>query len=303
MIVAVAGATGAVGGRLIERLAREGHQVIGLTRSAEGASRLRALGAQAIEADVFDADQVYSALQRVQPDAVIDQLSAMPKNPDDVDAAHPDDYRLRITGGGHVFATAVRLGVKRYIQQSSGFYLAASSGLADETASMRVDAPGNTGLSAQMFAQLEQRVLGHAAIDGIALRYGFLYGPGTWYSPEGAAAEQARAGQMSILGDGAAVWSFVHVDDAVAATIAALSAPPGIYNVVDDNPQPVSQSLPAFARWVGAAEPPPRVNTDDALASAGAEGVYYHNDLSGADNAKARKVLGFRPRPLAWKDA
>jgi nucleoside-diphosphate-sugar epimerase len=148
----------------------------------------------------------------------------------------------------------------------------------------------------------EDSVLASTKLDGVALRYGFFYGPGTWYRPDGAVAEQVRKGEATIIGDGAAVWSFVHIDDAVAATVAALSAERGTYNVVDDNPLQVSQWMPAFARWVGAAEPP-RISVEDALAAAGEEAVYYHLNLTGASNARAKAKLGFKPRRLLWADA
>ena len=132
------------------------------------------------------------------------------------------------------------------------------------------------------------------------MRYGFFYGPDTWYRPDGAIAELVRNRQSSIIGEGNAVWSFIHIDDAVAATVAALTAAPGVYNIVDDDPLPVSKWLPAFARWVDAEEPP-RLSVDDARKAAGDEAVYYHTRLSGASNSRAKAQLGFAPRPLLWR--
>ena len=148
----------------------------------------------------------------------------------------------------------------------------------------------------------EDRVLASTALDSVALRYGFFYGPGTWYRPDGAVAEQVRKGEATIIADGSAVWSFVHIDDAVAATVAALTAEPGTYNVVDDDPLPVSEWMPAFARWVDAPAPP-RIGTDEALAVVGAEAVYYHMNLTGASNARAKAKLGFTARRLLWADS
>lgn len=145
-------------------------------------------------------------------------------------------------------------------------------------------------------------MLAFPSIDGIVLRYGFFYGPGTWYRPEGAIADQVRKGESAIIGEGNGVWSFVHIDDAVAATVASLAAEPGIYNVVDDHPLPVAEWLPAFARWVDAPEPP-RLSVEDARKSAGEEAIYYHTRLTGASNRRAKEQLGFKPRPLLWKDA
>ncbi|HZX84229.1 MAG TPA: NAD-dependent epimerase/dehydratase family protein, partial [Reyranella sp.] len=139
-----------------------------------------------------------------------------------------------------------------------------------------------------------------AAMAGVVLRYGFFYGPGTWYRPDGAIAEMVRRRQSTIIGDGSAVWSFVHIDDAVAATVASLTGEPGIYNIVDDDPLPVVEWLPAFARWVDAPEPP-RISVEEALEAAGAEAVYYHTKLTGASNDRAKATLDFAPRPLLWK--
>src|SRR5918997_1890368 len=134
--------------------------------------------------------------------------------------ALPADRRLRIEGGGNLFAAAEALGVQRYVQQSSGFYLAAQEGLADEAAPMRTDAPGGVGASATMYAELERRVLGSSRVGGTALRYGFFYGPDTWYWTDGAAAEQVKRREVPVFGGGTGVWSFVHVEDAAAATVA-----------------------------------------------------------------------------------
>ena len=136
--------------------------------------------------------------------------------------------------------------------------------------------------------------------DGVVLRYGFFYGPGTWYRPEGAIADQVRKGEAPIIGEGNADWSFVHIDDAVAATIASLTAEPGVYNIVDDDPLSIAKWLPAFARWVDAPEPP-RVSVEEALKIAGAEAVHFHTGLTGATNSRAKAQLGFTPRPLLWK--
>src|SRR5262249_7373498 len=136
-------------------------------------------------------------------------------------------------------------------------------------------------------------------LEGVAMRYGFFYGPGTWYSPEGACAGQARRQEIPIVGKGEGVWSWVHVVDAAHATVAALTSPPGVYNVVDDDPSLVSRWLPAFARGVGA-PPPPRVTEERARAAAGEDAVYYGTKLRGASNTKARKALGFTPRRLEW---
>lgn len=301
MKIFVAGATGAVGLPLVRALCTLGHRVTGMTRAGPGVDRLRELGARASSADAFDAKAVRAAIEAAGPDVVIDQLTWLPANPAEILKSLPDDTRLRREGGANLLAAAQAVGVGRYVIQSRGFYLDAPEGrLADETAKLRVDAPGEIGKSARVMGEYEERVLAAPSLDGVVLRYGFFYGPGTWYRPDGAVAEQVRKRESAILGEGNAVWSFVHIDDAIAATVASLTAEPGVYNVVDDDPLSVAEWLPAFARWVGAPAPP-RMSAEDALRVAGEEAVYYHTRLTGASNGRAKARLGFAPRPLLWR--
>ncbi len=301
MRIFIAGATGAVGLPLVRVLRALGHDVIGMTRAGAGVDRLRELGATPSCADAFDADAVLSAIQAAAPDVVIDQLTWLPANPADIIKSMPNDTRLHRIGGANLLAAAKRCGVGRYLLQSRGFYLEAPAGqLADETSRLRYDAPGEIGESTRTIGQYEDEVLAASSLDGVVLRYGFFYGPGTWYRPDGAIADQARNGESTIIGDGEAVWSFVHIDDAIAATVASITGEPGVYNIVDDDPLPVAQWMPAFARWVDAPAPR-RLSAEDALKTAGEEAVYYHTRLSGASNLRAREKLGFSPRALLWK--
>jgi 2-alkyl-3-oxoalkanoate reductase len=302
MKIFIAGATGAVGLPLVRVLCALGHQMTGMTRAGAGVDLLRELGARPSHADAFDARAVWSAIEAASPDVVIDQLTWLPANPADIIKSMPNDTRLHREGGANLLAAAQDLGVSRYIVQSRGFYLDAPAGqLADETARLRYDAPGEVGDSARTIGEYEDKVLASPSLDGVVLRYGFFYGPGTWYRPGGAIADQVRKGEAAIIGEGHAVWSFVHIDDAIAATVAALTAEPGVYNVVDDDPLPVAEWLPAFARWVDAPQPP-RVSVEDALKAVGEEAVYYHTRLTGASNKRAKTKLGFTPRPLLWKN-
>jgi nucleoside-diphosphate-sugar epimerase len=136
-------------------------------------------------------------------------------------------------------------------------------------------------------------------MEGVALRYGFFYGPNTWYDPDGASADDARRQQTPIIGRGEGVWSWIHVEDAALATVAALTAPAGVYNIVDDDPSPVHVWLPAFARFLGAPAPP-HVTEEQARATVGEEPIYYQTRLRGASNRKAKQMLNFRPRRLEW---
>jgi nucleoside-diphosphate-sugar epimerase len=299
MRVFVAGASGAIGQPLIAELVRCGHTVTGMTRSEAGVQKIRRLGASVAQVSAFDAAAVERAIQSAQPEVVVDELTALPANPADMPAAAPGDRKLRLEGGGNLHRAAQANGVRRYIQQASGFFLRPGSGLADESEGLAVDASPAVAANARAYAELEARVFSSAKMEGVALRYGFFYGPNTWYSPEGAAAEQARRQEIPIIGLGEGVWSWVHIEDAVLATVAALTAPAGVYHVVDDDPSPVSRWLPAFARWVGA-PPPPRIDEPDALHTVGADAVYYATKLRGAANEKAKRVFGITPRRLQW---
>ena len=301
MKIFVAGATGAIGLPLVRALCTLGHKVTGMMRAKRGIDRLRELGAEVSSADAFDPTAVRTAIEAASPDVVIDQLTSLPANPADILKSIPNDARLHREGGANLLAAARELGVGRYILQSKGFYLDVPAGqLAHENAKLRYDAPGAIGESARTMGAYEDRVLSTPTLDGVVLRYGFFYGPGTWYRPGGGIADQARRGEALIIGEGNAVWSFVHIDDAVAATVASLTADPGVYNIVDDDPLLVADCLSAFARWVDAPEPR-RVSVEDALKAAGAEAVYFQTGLTGVANSRAKAQLGFTPRPLLWK--
>jgi nucleoside-diphosphate-sugar epimerase len=301
MRVFVAGATGAIGQPLVVELVRQGHTVTGMTHSEKGAQWLRDSGATVAFISALDGPAVEQTLREAQVEVVIDELTALPRHPSEMAAAAAGDRRLRLEGGGNLHRAAQASGVGRYIQQASAFFLEPGSGLADETAGLALAASPRVAASAQAYAQLEARVLSSPNMAGVVLRYGFFYGPNTWYCPEGAVADQARKLELPIVGRGEGVWSFVHIEDAARATVAAVTVPPGVYHVVDDDPSPVSLWLPAFARWVGA--PPPPVRSEEEVGEAsGADAVYYGTKLRGASNAKAKRTFGFAPRPLQWLD-
>jgi nucleoside-diphosphate-sugar epimerase len=299
MKIFVAGASGAIGQPLVAELIRQGHAVTGMTHSDAGAERLRKVGATVARVSAFDEAALEDALRRSSAEIVIDELTALPKNPSEMAAAAAGDRKLRLEGGGNLLRAARASGVRRYIQQSTGFFLKAGDGLADETESLAVDASPSVAAAAQTYTQLESRLFSDPKIEGIALRYGFFYGSNTWFHPDGASADQARKQETPIIGSGAGVWSWIHIDDAAEATVAALNAPAGIYNIVDDDPSPVSVWLPAFARFVGA-PPPPHISEEQARQVSGEDAIYYHTRLRGASNKKAKATLSFRPRRLEW---
>ena len=180
------------------------------------------------------------------------------------------------------------------------FFYAPGKGLATETEPLASEAsPGIAG-SVRTYMQIEDRVLNARDLEGIALRYGFFYGPGTYQDPAtGSVSQQVRERQYPVIGSGQGVFSFVHVEDAAVATVAALEADPGVYNVVDDDPSNMSIWLPAFAQFLGAPAPQ-EITEADALRTAGADSVYYATRLRGASNGRAKQKLGFAPRKLEW---
>jgi len=299
MKIFVAGASGAIGQPLITALVRLGHSVTGMTRSDAGAQKLKALGASVARVSAFDVSGLEEALRHSDAEIVIDELTSLPKDPADFPTAFPGDRKLRLEGGGNLHRIAQACGVRRYIQQSSGFFLRAAEGLATESDALAIDASPGIAASAQMYAEIEARLKSSTAMESVALRYGFFYGPNTWYCPEGATGQQVRDQQFPIVGNGEAVWSFVHIEDAALGTVAALTCPAGVYNIVDSDPLPVTGWLPQFARWLGA-PPPPRISVEEARAAAGEDAVYWGTRLSGASNAKAKATLGFKPRRLQW---
>jgi nucleoside-diphosphate-sugar epimerase len=303
MKILLAGGTGAIGRPMIEELLAKGHALVVLTRSREKARALVERGIEPAVADVFDADAIQAAVRHSQPEVVIEQLTALPKTytREAMSAAAPLNTRLRLEGGAHVLAAAQAAGVRRYLRQSIAFWAAPGPGLADEETPLAFDASPAVAADARVVTELERRLLGNRAIEGIALRYGFFYGPGTWFSPDGDVGEQVRRQQFPIVGNGEGVWSWLHNEDAATATVAAAEqGDPGIYLIANDQPLAVRQWLPAFARWLHA-PPPPQISVEDALKrDGGADAVYYGTRMRGVSNAKAKRELHFQPRPLEW---
>ncbi len=245
---------------------------------------------------------MHAAIERERPHAVIEELTSLPKHytPEEMRAAAGRDRTVRIEGGRNVQNAARAAGAHRYIVQSTGFFYCAGSGLATEADPLALDASPAIAASVRTYMQIEERVLGSPDLEGIALRYGFFYGPGTYHDPDnGSISQQVRQQKYPVIGSGQGVFSFVHVEDAAAATVAALEGDPGIYNIVDDDPSEMRIWLPAFANAIGAPEPP-RVSEEEASKTAGPDSVYYATRLRGASNTKAKRELGFAPRRLEW---
>jgi 2-alkyl-3-oxoalkanoate reductase len=301
MRVLLAGATGAIGRPLIRGLKQRGHIVYGLVRSAESTRALTEMGAEGVIGDALDAGSVRAAIARVRPDAVINELTSLPRHytPGEMKAAAERDSRVRREGNVNLLTGMRESGIRRYVLQSSGFWYAPGRGLAKESSPLALDASPGVAASVRTYLELESTASRQSEIDFVAMRYGFFYGPGTWYTSGGDMGEQVRRQQVPIIGAGQGVSSFVHIDDAAFATIAALECAPGAYNIVDGHPSQQRVWLPAFARACGAPEPP-QITEQEALQNSGADSLYYATRLRGATNEKARRELDFRPRPLEW---
>lgn len=303
MKVFIAGATGAIGRLLVPAMVRAGHDVVGMTTSEQGVRTLKEYGAGGVVANALDAEAVESAVKQVKPDAVIEELTSLPRHytPEEMRAAAGRDRTVRLLGGQNLYSAARTAGARRYLVQSTGFFYGPGAGLATETDSLAFDASPGVSANVQTYDQVERRVLGasDSAMEGVALRYGFFYGPGTWFTEGGDVANQIREGKYPIVGAGQGVWSWIHIEDAAMATVAALDGAPGVYNIVDDDPSEQATWITAFAASLGAPEPP-RISEEDALRTAGPDLVYYATRLRGASNRKAKEALRFAPRRLEW---
>src|SRR5215813_9959075 len=304
MRVLIAGASGAIGRALVRRLRAVQHEVIALTQSRDSAAVLKDIGAEPVIADALDSAAVKAAVGEIRPDAVINELTSLPRHytPAEMKAAAERDRKVRVEGNINLLAGLREAGVRRYLLQSSGFWYASGPGLADESVPLISSASPGVQAGTRTYGELEARASATPGIEFVALRYGFFYGRGTWYTREGDMGEQVRQQQVPIIGEGQGVYSFVHIDDAAGATAAALEGTPGAYNIVDGNPSPQHLWLTAFARAAGAPAPP-RVSEEEALRASGSDAVYYATRLRGASHEKARHELEFRPRPLEWIEA
>jgi nucleoside-diphosphate-sugar epimerase len=304
MKVFVAGATGAIGKALVPRLLAGGHEVVGLTRSPAKAEGLRAVGAEAVVADALDPEAVRRAVVAAAPDAVVHQLTAI--SPDlksfrKLDESFALTNRLRTEGLDILVAAARAADVGTLVVQSfAGWPYAREGGpVKTEDAPLDRTPPKAMAKTLSAIRYLEQTTL---AAGGIVLRYGGFYGPGTGVEPGATQVELVRARKFPLVGSGAGIWSFVHIEDAATATVAAVERRgTGVYNVVDDDPAPVSEWLPALAAAVGA-KPPRRIPTWLARILAGDAAVSMMTRIRGASNAKAKRELEWTPRHPSWRE-
>jgi nucleoside-diphosphate-sugar epimerase len=304
MRVFLAGATGVIGRRLVPLLIAEGHQVTGMIRSPQKAAELRAMGAEPAIADALDANSVLAAVRDAHPDALIHQLTSLPRriDPRKIKRDFVINDRLRSEGTRILVQAAQAAGATRIVAQSIAFaYAPGPAGRLHRESDALVgdEAPANFKRSARALRDLEDAVLG---ADGLVLRYGYFYGPGSAIASDGSMGEDVARRRMPIVGKGQGVWSFIHIDDAARATANALThGESGPYNIVDDDPAPVAEWLPALAEALRAPRPL-RVPTAIARLAAGGYGVAIMTKAQGASNELARAALRWAPQHPSWRD-
>ncbi len=301
MKVFVAGATGAIGRPLIRQLVAAGHEVTGMTRREERAAELREAGAEAVVCDVFDAEALREAVVAARPEAMVHMLTALPERLGPRTDLRPTD-RIRIEGTRNLIAAARAAGTRRIVAESVSFFYAPEGGwVKDEEAPLDLGALGKFGPAVAAVADLERQVLGAEGLEGVVLRFGWFYGPDTYIGPGGSQAEEVRKRRYPVVGEGDATFSFIHVDDAAAAVIAALDrGAPGVYNVVDDEPAPMRERLPAYAEAMGA-KPPRRLPPWLVRLVVGKAMARSATETRGASNAKAKRELGWEPAHPSWR--
>jgi 2-alkyl-3-oxoalkanoate reductase len=303
MRVLVAGASGAIGQFLIPQLLEAGHDVVGLTRRQAKADALTALGARGVVVDALDRDAVRRIVLDVGPEAVIDELTSLPP---DYDLRDPHLYdandEIRSKGTPALHDAAREAGTQRYVVQSIAFlYAPEGDWVKAEDARPWLDAPPPFGRGVKVLHDNEQRIVNDPDVEGVALRYGFLYGPGTYYASDGSIAQQVRKRRFPIVGKGDGRSSYVHLHDAASATVAALDRGRGIYNIVDDEPARLRDWLPVYAQAIGAKKPR-RVPAWLARMVAGGSVAGMATQLRGASNARAKADLGWQLALPSWRE-
>jgi nucleoside-diphosphate-sugar epimerase len=301
MKILVAGATGALGRQLVPQLVARGHEVTGMTRSERKRDLVRGLGAEPAVADALDPDAVARAVALAEPEVIVHQLTALAGSIDvrRIEKTFAQTNRLRSEGTDHLLAAGRAIGTRRFVAQSfAGWPFARTGGaVKSEDAPLDPDPPQSLRTTHAAIRHLEEAVTGASGIEGVVLRYGGFYGPGTsmGLDPEGDQVTAIRGRKFPVIGDGGGVWSFVHVADAATATALAVEdGAPGLYNVVDDSPAPTRAWLPAVAEALGA-KPPRHVPRWVGRLAAGEGATVMMTEIRGASNAKAKRELGWQP--------
>jgi nucleoside-diphosphate-sugar epimerase len=306
MRILVAGATGAVGRQLVPLLVRSGHRVVATTRTPEKTAGLREAGAEPVVVDGLDREALLRAVVSARPEAVVHQMTAFSgvTSFSNLDASLALSNRLRTDGTRHLLDAARVAGARRFVAQSfTGWPNSRDGGrVKAETDPLDSHPAPRSERTLEAIRTLESLVLASSAPVGVVLRYGAFYGPGTAIAPGGAFVEALRQRRLPVVGGGAGVWSFVHIADVAEATrVAVEGGAAGLYNIVDDEPAEVSIWLPELARAVGA-KPPYRVPAWLGRLVIGEAGVRMMTQQRGASNAKAKRLLGWRPAWPSWRE-
>jgi nucleoside-diphosphate-sugar epimerase len=287
---------------LVRQLVAAGHQVTGMTRREERAEEIRGAGAEAVVCDVYDDGALREAVVAAAPEAVVHALTALPQRYDPKSDYLAPTNRIRTEGTRNLVAAARAAGARRLVAESIAFaYRPEGDWVKDEEAPLFAAGPTGFGATFGAVADLERQVLEAEGIEGLVLRYGWLYGPGTYYDRGGQQAEEVMRRRFAIVGKGSGTFSFLHVDDAAGATAAALErGDSGVYNVVDDEPVALREWVPVYAEALGA-KPPHKVPVWLARLVAGEDAAAAAIGMRGASNAKAKRELGWQPSHPSWR--
>ena len=303
--VFIAGVTGQIGELLTPALVAAGDDVFGLARSERSAEKVRELGGTPVMGDALDHDAVDAAVAEARPDVIVHQLTAIPRkgiNPRKLGEAFAATTRVRREGTRNLVDAAERHGVGRVVAQSIAFaYRPEGPEIVDESARLDTDDPGDWGEIVGGVAALEEAVLGGSGFEGVVLRYGMFYGPDSPYSPNGTYGGMVMKRRLPIAGDGSGRQSFIHLDDAVSATLTAIERGSGVYNVVDDDPACARDWIPGLAEALGA-KPPRHVPLWLARLGGGPSVVRLMTEQRGASNARIKQELGWEPRYPSWRE-
>lgn len=293
-----------IGQPLVRQLSAAGHEVTGMTRREDRAEEIRAAGARAVVCDAFDAEALIAAVGEAAPDVVVNQLTSLPHeyNPRRASFYEATD-RVRREGGRNLIEAARKAGARRLVTQSIAFlYAPEGDWVKTEDARPFDDAPGHFRSAVRTLLAHEREVVSSTDFEGLVLRYGQFYGPDTYYATDGHLGREVRRRRFPIVGAGTGTFSFLHVEDAASATLAALDrGAAGVYNVADDEPAPLFEWLPVYAEALGA-KPPRRAPAWLAKLVAGKAVAATAVELRGASNAKARRELGWQPRYASWRE-
>jgi nucleoside-diphosphate-sugar epimerase len=300
----LAGATGVIGRELLPLLIERGHEVVALTRREEEVPRLKSVGAESAVADVFDAKGLRTVVIKARPEAVVHELTDLPDafDPGRIAEQFAANNRIRREGTRNLLSGAKAAGARRIVAQSIAYsYKPVGSRIKTEDAPLFVDAPEPWGGSVRAAKDLEETVLGTEGIEGVVLRYGHLYGPNTYFAPDGQIGQGVLAGIVPIAGEGEGIFSFVHVEDAASATVAAVEGwPSSVYNVCNDEPACAREWMPYYAEIMGVGQPP-RISKEELLEAAGWLTMHQITEMRGASNARAREQ-GWAPKYPSWRD-